>query len=72
MMSPSNKPSLFFSNQGLMDYLGCVCGVDLSTPNIVLKLRTVQALLSSINDIPNNAYLKLTESLRNNLRSFLN
>ena len=72
MMSPSNKPSLFFSNQGLMDYLGCVCGVDLSTPNIVLKLRTVQALLSSINDIPNNAYSKLTESLRNNLRSFLN
>ena len=72
MMSPSNKPSLFFSNQGLMDYLGCVCGVDLSTPNIVLKLRTVQALLSSINDIPNNAYLKLTESLRNNLRNFLN
>ena len=71
MMSPSNKPSLFFSNQGLMDYLGCVCGIDLSTPNIVLKFRTIQALLSSINDIPNNAYSRLTESLRNNLRSFL-
>lgn len=72
MISPSNKPSLFFSNQGLMDYLGCMCGVDLSTPNLVIKLRTVQALLSSINDIPNNAYMKLTESLRNSISSFLN
>ena len=72
MISPSNKPSLFFSNQGLMDYLGCMCGVDLSQPNVVLKVRTVKALLSAINDIPNNAYLKLTESVRNKLTSFLN
>ena len=72
MMSPSNKPSLFFSNQGLMDYLGSMCGVDLTTPNIVFKVNSVKALLSSFKDIPDNSYRKLTEALRNKLHQFIN
>lgn len=72
MMSPSNKPSLFFSNQGLMDYLGSMCGVDLSTPNIVFKVNSIKALLTRVNDIPNDIYRKLTEALRNKLHNFIN
>lgn len=72
MMSPSNKPSLFFSNQGLMDYLGVMCGVNLTTPNIVFKIMSVKALLASINDIPNNFYRKMTENFRNWVSPIIN
>lgn len=70
MISPSNKPSLFFSNQGMMDYLGSMCGVDLTVPNIIFKLRTVRALLAGINDIPNNIYRDMTQNLYNILQKF--
>lgn len=70
MISPSNKPSLFFSNQGMIDYLGSMCGVDLTVPNIVLKARTVRALLTGVNDIPNNIYRDLTQNLHQTIRNF--
>lgn len=68
MMSPSNKPFLFMSNQGLIDYLGCMCGVDMTVPNITLKINLVKALLlNSVGDIVDNSYRNLTENLRNKL-----
>ena len=65
MMSPSNKPSYFFSNQGLIDYLGVACGVDMTIPNIYFNFRLAYALLTNkFKDIPNNFYYNVTQSVR--------
>ena len=73
MMSPSTKPSYFFSNQGLIDYLGVACGVDMTIPNIYFNFRLAKAMLTSaFKDIPNMAYYKLTEGVRNYLDSIFN
>ena len=65
MMSPSTKPSYFFANQGLMDYLGVVCGIDMTIPNIYFNFRIAAALLTSkFKDIPNNTYYRMAESVR--------
>lgn len=69
MMSPSTKPSHFFANQGLIDYLGCVCGVDMTLPNIYFNFRLAYALLgANFKDIPNRVYYKFAENVRNMLR----
>lgn len=65
MMSPSTKPSYFFANQGLIDYLGVTCGVDMTIPNIYFNFRLAYALLTNkFKDIPNNFYYNVTESVR--------
>lgn len=70
MMSPSNKPSLFFSNQSLMDYLASMCGVDLTEPNIVLRYKTMWSLFTGAAvDIPSNIYQDLTQSIFNTTKS---
>jgi hypothetical protein len=73
MMSPSTKPSLFFSNQGLIDYLGVTCGVDMTLPNVYFNVKLAQAMLSSqLTDIPNKLYYNITEDVRNWVTSKLN
>lgn len=73
MMSPSTKPSYFFSNQGLIDFLGVTCGIDMTAPNIYLNFRVAKALLTSkFKDIPNNTYYSLSETFRNWLQQKLN
>ena len=73
MMSPSTKPSFFFANQGLIDFLGVTCGVDMTMPNIYFKFNLVSALLSgNLQTIPSNTYYGLTESFRNWVKDRLN
>lgn len=73
MMSPSTKPSYFFSNQGLIDFLGVTCGIDMTAPNIYLNFRVAKALLTSkFKDLPNNTYYSLSETFRNWLQQKLN
>ena len=70
MISPSNKPFLFLANQGLIDYLGSMCGMDLTEPNIVLKVQVVRALLfSKVADIVPNTSRKLRESFLNKMKN---
>ena len=71
MIPPANKPSLFFSNQGMLDYLGCMCGIDLTKPNIIFKLKTLKAMLDStvVNSF-NTGYASLMESFKNVLSNF--
>lgn len=72
MMSPSTKPSYFFANQGLIDYLGVTCGVDMALPNVYFKLKVAQSLLTSyVGDIPNRVYYYFTETWRNYLNGFI-
>lgn len=70
MMSDSHNPILFFNNQGMMDYLGSMCGVELNLPNMVFKTASLKALLGEINTIPSNYYRKMTESLHNYVSGF--
>ena len=73
MMSPSTKPSYFFSNQGLIDYLGVACGVDMTIPNIYFNWRLAKALITGkFKDIPNNTYYHLSETVRNALQKYIN
>ena len=73
MMSPSTKPSYFFSNQGLIDYLGVACGVDMTIPNIYFNWRLAKALITGkFRDLPNNTYYHLSETVRNALQKYIN
>lgn len=66
MMSPSTKPSYFFSNQGLIDYLGVACGVDMTIPNIYFNFRLAYAMIgANFKDIPNRVYYQFTQNVRN-------
>ena len=73
MLSPSNKASLFFSNQGMIDFLGATCGVDLSRPSIEIKIKIAMAIFfNRITDVPSNWYRSMTTSINNRIRSLLN
>ena len=73
MMSPSTKPSYFFANQGLIDYLGVACGVDMTIPNVYFNFRLAKAMLvSKFKDIPNRAYYNMTQTIRNYLDGIFN
>ena len=65
MMTPAHKPSLFFANQGMIDYLGSLCGLDLTVPNMTTKLETVKALLGEYR--PQNIVGRLYRGMTTNL-----
>ena len=65
MMSPSTRPSWFFSNQGLIDYLGVACGVDMTIPSIYFNYRLASSMLGSyFKDIPNRIYYSMCDNVR--------
>lgn len=65
MMSPSTKPSYFFSNQGLIDYLGVACGIDMTVPHVYFNFRLASALLAGkVMDIPNNIYRTMAQNVQ--------
>lgn len=72
MMTDSGHPKMFWDNQGLMDYLGVACGVDLSRPNVLFKIDTFRAILGNWKDIPNNIYLKQVDNLKKVLADVTN
>lgn len=72
MISPSNKPFLFFSNNGLIEFLGATCGVDMSIPSIELKVKIAMAVfLNSVTDLPTNWYRDIKEGVINDINSLL-
>ena len=72
MISPSNSPFLFFSNLGLIEFLGATCGVDLSVPTIELKIKLAMALLqNAVTDLPTNWYRDIRQSIDYKLNNLL-
>lgn len=72
MMSPSNKPSLFFANQGMMEFLCATCGVDLSRSNIELKVQIGLSLFASkLTDIVPSTSRKFLENISTKLGGLL-
>ena len=66
MQTSGTKPSLFFQNQGLIDFLAVSCGVDITQPNFIIKLETMfSVFLGRIMDIPANAFRDLMQNLKN-------
>ena len=71
MMTKSNEVRLFWTNQGLIDFLGVTCGLDLSKPNILVKIDVLGMLLmGKVTDVIPNTYLKLTEGFKNKIQGF--
>jgi hypothetical protein len=71
MMTRSDQFRLFWTNQGLIDFLGNMCGLDLTKPNSIVKIDVVQMLLANkVSDIIPNTYFKLTEGFKNKVRNF--
>ena len=71
MMTRSDQFRLFWINQGLIDFLGNACGLDLTKPNTIVKIDVVQMLLAGkVSDIIPNTYFKLTEGFKNKVRNF--
>jgi hypothetical protein len=67
-ISPSNKPSLFLNNPGLVEFLAVTCGIDISRPEFQTKLTAIFAmLLNSVTDIPANAYNDFLQKIRRSI-----
>lgn len=45
MITGAEHPVLFFSNAGIMDFLGVLCGLDLSKPNFLRQIDLITALV---------------------------
>ena len=71
MMTKSNEIKLFWTNQGLIDFLGVTCGLDLSKPNIIIKMNVLTMLVSgAVTDLIPNTYLKLSEGFKTKIQGF--
>lgn len=66
MITSSTQPSLYFQNQGLIEFLAVTCGVDISTTHLLTKIQAfVNAYVTSITDIPSNLVDNFIQTLRN-------
>ena len=69
----SGSPAAFMQNQGMIDFLAVTCGVDITEPTFILKIKTMFAIfLDKIFDIPQNVYQEVLEDLRNILEPWIN
>ena len=49
-----------------MNYLGVMCGVDITRPQLMLKLETlVAAIVGRVEDIPENILTSFMEGIKN-------
>lgn len=71
-MSPQSDPILFINNSSLVEYLAVTCGLNLLNPNLSKKMTaTVNALMNSITDIPNNVKSRIQEETDRLFTTFL-
>lgn len=71
MVSSTKQSALFFQNQGLIDFLSVTCGVDITRPNLELKVESMLAMLTNKPfDIGNIMYNNVIESLKNTIMSW--
>ena len=71
MISSTKQSALFFQNQGLIDFLSVTCGVDITRPNLELKVETMLAMLTNKTfDIGNVMYNNVIEALKNTIMSW--
>ena len=55
MMTPSSSPKMFVENTSLVEYLATACGLDLTSPNLTLKWKTIlETYTNSLLDVGTN------------------
>ena len=71
MITHSGQPSLYFNNNGLIQFLAVNCGMDVSRPNIMTKIESiVSTYLQSLFDVPTVFIDKIAEWLRNSFEPY--
>ena len=71
MVTSTKQSALFFQNQGLIDFLSVTCGVDITRPNLELKVETMLAMFTNKTfDIGNVMYNNVMEALKNTIMSW--
>ena len=71
MMTKSSKPQLFMNNQGLIEFLAVTCGVDITKPDLSMKLELIiSTFINTLYDIPSNTYNAFIENIRNKIEPF--
>lgn len=69
----SGSPSAFMQNQSMIDFLAVTCGVDITEPTFILKIKTMFAIFANkIFDMPQNWYNEFLEDLREILEPWIN
>ena len=70
-MNKTTQYTKFFKNTALMNYLAVTCGVDISRPQLLLKVETMAAtLLGGLHDIPSDIKGRIIEAITNMGASF--
>lgn len=65
-MNKSTEPVKFFKNTALMNYLAVMCGVDITRPQLMLKLETlIAAVMGNVKDIPANITTRFLQGIKN-------
>lgn len=68
MLTASDHPFRFMKNEGLLEYLGNLCGLDLKANNLTTKKELWTAFLyDSITDIPSSLGRKLGQKFLNKM-----
>ena len=66
MITSSGEPSLYFNNNGLIQFLAVNCGMDISRPNIMTKIDSVvSTYLQSLFDAPTVIVDRISQWFRN-------
>lgn len=69
-LTPNSRPDLFLENYSLFHYLAVTCGVDITSPHLFERYKTLALLaVESFKDIPGNVYNTVWEALRNKVES---
>lgn len=72
MVTSSDHPYLFMKNEGLLEYLGNLCGIDLKANNLSTKLAlAVDMVMCNIRDVPTALGRTIGELFANKVQSYL-
>ena len=73
MVTSGKNPFMFMNNTALMEYLGTMCGTDLKSNNLNVKVQIAKNLLENrVYDIPTDIQRGLTDSkIMNGVRDFM-
>lgn len=72
MLSSASKPIGWFKNDGLQEYLGTMCGVNLKGDNISNKIKIAESMvLNAVPDMANSVIHGLFQKINTTLGSFM-
>jgi len=72
MITPTTKPTLFFENQGMIDFLAVMCGIDLTKPNFLIKLESMfSVFFGKVINLPKEAYADIIQNLRQKVQPLI-